>query len=52
MGKIIELISLGYKITETPIIFRDRIYGKSKIEKIEIFRALYHLICLRLKKTS
>ena len=50
MGTIIELIRLGYKITETPIIFRDRLHGKSKIEKIELLRTIYYLIYLKLKK--
>jgi len=50
MVTIIELIRLGYKITETPIIFRDRLHGKSKIEKIELLRTIYYLIYLKLKK--
>ena len=50
MGTIIELIRLGYKITETPIIFRDRLHGKSKIEKIELLRTIHYLIYLKLKK--
>ena len=38
-----------FKITEIPIKFKNRIYGKSKIPKIEILRTFFNLIRLKLK---
>ena len=37
-------------IKETPIIFKNRIKGKSKIPKIEIFRTLKNVFLLHFKK--
>ena len=37
----------NFKITEIPIIFKNRIYGKSKIPKIEILRTFFNLIRLK-----
>ena len=50
METIIVLNRLGYKCFEFPIQFKDRVYGKSKIPKIEIFRTFKNLILLFLKK--
>ena len=40
----------NFSMVEIPIIFNDRIYGQSKIPKIEIFRTLFNLIKISLKK--
>jgi dolichol-phosphate mannosyltransferase len=50
METIIVLNRLGYKCFEFPIQFNDRVHGKSKIPKIEIFRTFKNLILLFLKK--
>ena len=50
METVIVLERLKYKSFEFPIHFKDRIYGKSKIPKIEIFRTLKNLISLYFKK--
>ena len=39
----------NFKIAEIPIKFKNRIYGKSKIPKIEILRTFFNLIRLKLK---
>ena len=39
----------NFKITEIPIKFKNRIYGKSKIPKIEILRTFFNLIRLKSK---
>ena len=39
----------GFKIGETPIIFKDREFGETKISKKEIFRTLKTLFRLRFK---
>ena len=39
----------NFKITEIPIIFKNRIYGKSKIPKIEILRTFFNVIRLKSK---
>ena len=39
----------NFKITEIPIKFKNRIYGKSKIPKIEILRTFFNVIRLKLK---
>jgi dolichol-phosphate mannosyltransferase len=44
MGTIIEINKRKIKIKEIPIIFKDRVYGLSKIPKIEIFRTLKNLL--------
>jgi dolichol-phosphate mannosyltransferase len=49
METIHLLMKKNCSIKEVPIIFKDRKYGISKIPKIEIFRTLYNLFCLKLK---
>ena len=39
----------NFKITEIPIKFENRIYGKSKIPKIEILRTFFNVIRLKSK---
>lgn len=43
-------ICIGTTILEIPIIFTDRKYGKSKINKSEIFKAIIKLPVLRMKQ--
>ncbi len=50
METVIVLERLKFKSFEFPIHFKDRIYGKSKIPKIEIFRTFKNLISLYFKK--
>jgi len=50
METVIVLNRLGYKCFEFPIHFKDRVKGKSKIPKIEIFRTFKNLMLLFLKK--
>ena len=50
METVIVLNRLGYKCFEFPIQFNDRVHGKSKIPKIEIFRTFKNLMLLFLKK--
>ena len=50
METVIVLNRLGYKCFEFPIHFKDRVHGKSKIPKIEIFRTFKNLMLLFLKK--
>ena len=49
METVIVLNRLGYKCFEFPIHFKDRVKGKSKIPKIEIFRTFKNLMLLFLK---
>jgi dolichol-phosphate mannosyltransferase len=51
MGTIYKLKLDNVSMTEIPIIFNDRIYGQSKIPKIEILRTLYNLIKILFKKS-
>ena len=50
METVIVLNRLGYKCFEFPIHFKDRVKGKSKIPKIEIFRTFKNLMLLFMKK--
>ena len=50
MGTIHSLKLNNARMYEIPIIFSDRIYGESKIPKIEIFRTLFNLIKFSLRK--
>ena len=50
METVIVLNRLGYKCFEFPIHFKDRVQGKSKIPKIEIFRTFKNLMLLFFKK--
>ena len=38
MGTVFEIAANNYTIKEIPIIFKDRVAGKSKIPKIEIIK--------------
>ena len=49
METIVQLKRSGFNIKEIPINFRNRIHGKSKIPKIEIFRTLKNVILLYFK---
>ena len=49
METIVQLKRSGFNIREIPINFRNRIHGKSKIPKIEIFRTLKNVILLYFK---
>jgi len=49
METIVQLKRSGYNIKEIPIYFKNRIHGKSKIPKIEIFRTLKNVILLYFK---
>ena len=50
METIYRLKLDNFSMVEIPIIFNDRHHGKSKIPKIEIFRTLFNLIKISLKK--
>jgi len=43
---------LGYRIAQTPIIFHDRIAGKSKLSNNVFTEAIKNIILLRLRKNS
>ena len=48
METIYRINKLNFEIKEIPIIFKNRAQGKSKIPKIEIFRALKNILSLKL----
>lgn len=39
----------GFKISEIPIVFEDRLHGVSKIDRSEIFRAAWHVLWTALR---
>lgn len=45
-----RVVHAGFRVEETPIVFEDRILGKSKINRKEIFKAMGTLIRLRFTK--
>ena len=49
METVVRLERSGFTIKELPIYFKNRIHGKSKIPKIEIFRTLKNIILLYFK---
>jgi dolichol-phosphate mannosyltransferase len=49
MGTIHELRLNNCSMVEIPIIFIDRVHGKSKIPKIEIFRTFFNLLKFRFR---
>ena len=49
METVVCLERSGFTIKEIPIYFKNRIYGESKIPKIEIFRTLKNIILLYFK---
>ena len=50
MGTVYLINKLGYEIHRTPIVFRERNEGVSKIPKIEIFRTLKNLFLIKINK--
>ena len=50
MSVVFELEKKNYNIKEIPITFYERSFGKSKIEKIEIFRTFKNLLFYFFKK--
>ena len=50
METIYRIHKLGFQIKEIPIIFENRIKGKSKIPKIETLRTLKNIFLLLIKK--
>ena len=50
METIVQLKRSGFNIKEIPICFKNRVHGKSKIPKIEIFRTLKNVTLLYFKK--
>ncbi len=50
METVVTLERSKYKLFEFPIYFKDRIHGKSKIPRIEIFRTFKNLIKIFLSK--
>lgn len=50
METVYRINQKRYSIKETPIIFKNRIKGKSKIPKIEILRTLKNVFLLHFKK--
>jgi len=49
MEALYHIKKMGYSIKEIPIIFHERVSGKSKIPKIEIFRTLINIFLIRFK---
>lgn len=49
MVTVCMLKLFNYNIEEIPIIFNDRIEGRSKIPKLEIFRTIFNLIKISFK---
>ena len=52
METVIRINMLGHKSYEIPIHFKNREFGTSKIPKIEIFRTLFNVFKLFLKKNK
>ncbi len=50
MGTIHALRQRNISMIEIPIIFNDRVYGTSKIPKIEILRTIFNLLVYSFKK--
>ena len=50
MEAVFKIHSKGYKIKQIPIHFLERKYDKSKMSRIELFRALINLFLLFLQK--
>ena len=50
METVIRINRLGFKSFEFPIHFKNREHGVSKIPKIEIFRTLFNVLKLLIKK--
>lgn len=42
----------GFRVTEVPILFRDRRHGRSKISRVEILRAAATVVRLALRRVS
>lgn len=52
LSMIVEAVERGFRLSETPIHFRERGYGTSKIPPLEIFRGMANLLRLALKKAT
>ena len=50
METVIEINRRNFKCKEFPIHFKDRKFGNSKIPKIEIFRTLFNLFKIVIRK--
>jgi dolichol-phosphate mannosyltransferase len=51
MEAVFTIHSKGYKITQIPIYFRERKFDKSKMARIELFRAFINLFILFFKRS-
>ena len=49
MGTVFEIYKRKFEVKQIPIVFKDRIYGYSKIPRIEILRTLFNLLKLKIK---
>lgn len=52
LSMIVEANERGFRLSETPIHFRERGYGTSKIPPLEVFRGMANLLRLAIKKTA
>ncbi|HEY4093129.1 MAG TPA: glycosyltransferase [Luteibacter sp.] len=50
LSMVVEASERGFVLAETPIHFRERGYGTSKIPPLEVFRGMANLLRLALKK--
>ena len=50
METVFQINKKGFNIKQIPIYFSERKEGVSKIPKIEIFRTLFNVLKLKIKK--